>query len=369
MQPLVDRGVPENEHGGEPAPVPTFRTIQDWDGVRLFLQVVRRGSFRAAAEHLGQSVNALRRHVLDLERQLGVTLLTRHVDGIRVTEEGREVFTAAQRMEAASFGLVRARDRVDPAISGEVRLAVTEGLGTFWIAPRAVEFQRSFPKLLIDMSCAMHSADVLRLEADVSLQLTRPTSPDLKLVKVGRLHSIPYAAKAYIDRYGAPKTLPELLRHRICIQVAQQVADTVPGYEQLFPGVPQPGFVAIRNNVSSAHYWAIAKGAGIGLLPTYASAIGAAVQPVDIQPAIYFPSDIWLAYHPDAARIPRVRRMIDWLVASFDPQKFPWFRDEFIHPKDLPDELEGEALVNMFAGFGSRRGDEEDEPHRYYMTG
>jgi DNA-binding transcriptional LysR family regulator len=367
MQPLVDRGVPENEHEAEPGPVPALRTIQDWDGVRLFLQVVRRGSFRAAAEHLGQSVNALRRHVQELEHQLGVPLLTRHVDGIRVTEEGREVFTAAQRMEAASFGLVRARDRVDPAISGEVRLAVTEGLGTFWIAPRAVEFQRSFPKLLIDMSCAMHSADVLRLEADVSVQLTRPTSPDLKLVKIGRLHSIPYAAKAYVDRYGAPKTLPELLRHRICIQVAQQVADTVPGYEQLFPGVPQPGFVAIRNNVSSAHYWSIAKGAGIGLLPTYASAIGAAVLPVDIQPAIYFPSDIWLAYHPDAARIPRVRRAIDWVVASFDPQKFPWFRDEFIHPKDLPDQLEGEPLVNMFAGFGNPG--VEDDRDRYYMTG
>lgn len=367
MQPLADRGVPQNEHGVEPGPVPVLRTIQDWDGVRLFLQVVRRGSFRAAAEHLGQSVNALRRHVQDLEHQLGVTLVTRHVDGIRVTEEGKEVFAAAQRMKSASFGLVRARDRVDPAVSGEVRLAVTEGLGTFWIAPRAVEFQRSFPKLLIDMSCAMHSADVLRLEADVSVQLTRPTSPDLKLVKIGRLHSIPYAAKSYVERYGAPKTRGELLRHRICIQVAQQVADTVPGYEQLFPGVPQPGFVAIRNNVSSAHYWSIAKGAGIGLLPTYASAIGAAVLPVDIKPDIHFPSDIWLAYHPDAARITRVRRAIDWLIASFDPQKYPWFRDEFIHPRDLPEQLEGKSLVNMFAGFGGRPGD--DEPDRYYRTG
>jgi len=62
-----------------------------------------------------------------------------------------------------------------------------------------------------------------------------------------------------------------------------------------------------------------------------------------------------------------VRRAIDWLIASFDPQKFPWFRDEFIHPRDLPEQLEGEALVNMFAGFGGRPGDEE--PDRYYRTG
>lgn len=370
MQPLTDRGVPKNEREGDLVAVPTLRTIQDWDGVRLFLQVVRRGSFRAAAEHLGQSVNALRRHVQELERQLGVTLLTRHVDGIRITEEGKEVFAAAQRMEAASFSLVRASDRADTAISGEVRLAITEGLGTFWISPRIVEFQRSYPKLLIDMSCAMHSADVLRMEADVSLQLTRPSSPDLKLVKVGRLHAIPYAARSYLERYGMPRNLEELLRHRICIQVAEQVADTMPGYDQLFPGIPQPGFVAIRNNVSSAHYWSIAKGAGIGLLPTYASAIGAAVVPVDI-PGIHFPSDIWMAYHPDAARIPRVRRMLDWVIESFDAQKFPWFRDEFIHPRDMPESLEGEAMVNMFAGFGSDRGGEAppDEDRRYYAMG
>lgn len=364
MQPLSDRGVPENEHDLEPR-VPSIRAIQDWDAVRLFLQVARRGSFRAAAEQLGQSVNALRRNVEDLERQLGVTLLTRHVDGIRITPEGEEVFAAAQRMEAASFGLVRARDRVDPAISGEVRLAVTEGLGTFWVGPRLVDFQRSYPKLVIDMSCAMHSADVLRMEADASVQLTRPTSPDLKVVKLGRMHAMPFAAKSYIDRYGVPKTLEELLRHRICLQITETVAGTKAGYDAIFPGIPKPGFVAMQTNVGSAHYWAIAKGAGLGLLPTYAAAIGAAVVPVDIG-GLCIPTDIWLAYHPDAGKIPRIRRLLDWIIEAFDPQKFPWFRDEFIHPNDLPQTLKGESVINMFAGFGNPDAEDAD---RYYRTG
>jgi len=364
MQTLSDRGVPESEQGTLVSP-PSLRAVQDWDGIRIFLQVARRGSFRAAADHLNQSVNTLRRHVVELEHQLGITLLTRHVDGIRLTEEGKEVLAAAQRMEAASFGLVRARDRVDPAISGEVRLAVTEGLGTFWIGPRLVDFQRSFPKLVIDMSCAMQSADVLRMEADASVQLTRPTSPDLKVVKLGRMHAMPFAAKSYIERYGIPKTMEELLRHRICLQITEQLPITKL-YDHYFPGVPQPGFVAMRTNVGSAHYWAIAKGAGIGLLPTYASAIGASIQPVDI--GMIFPTDIWLAYHPDAARIPRVRRLLDWVINAFDPQKFPWFRDEFIHPRDLPQALEGEAVVNMFAGFSGDRLDDLDGPY-YGRTG
>jgi len=27
--------------------------------------------------------------------------------------------------------------------------------------------------------------------------------------------------------------------------------------------------------------------------------------------------------------------MIDWLVEAFNPAKFPWFRDEFVHPREF----------------------------------
>lgn len=344
MQRLQRRGVPISERKSAVSKVPT----PDWESVRIFLEVARWGSFRSAAERLGRSINALRRQINDLERRLGVTVLTRHVDGVRTTLEGEAILAAARQMEIASFGLVRARDRSVPAMTGEVKLAVTEGLGTFWIAPRLIEFQRAHPKLLVDLSCAMRSADVLRLEADAAVQLTKPANPDLKIVKLGRLHTMPFAGRSYIDTYGLPKTVEEGLKHRIVLQVADQTT-TQESYDKLFAGIPQLGFVAMRTNVSSAHLWAVAKGAGIGVLPTYVHAIAARIVPVDVGLSFHF--DIWLAYHPDGGRIPRVRRMIDWLIDSFDPKRFPWFRDEFIHPKDLPRQYRGVPLVNMFEGF------------------
>lgn len=346
MQPLPQRGVPlaERHQNGSPA-----QTL-DWESVRIFLEVVRRGSFRSAAEYLGQSVNVLRRRIHELEHQLGTTLLTRHVDGVRTTTEGTQIIAAAKQMETASFGLVRARDRTQPSLTGEVRIAVTEGLGTFWLAPRLVEFQRSYPGLVVDLSCAMRSADVLRLEAEAAVQLTKPTAADLKVVKLARLHVMPFVGRSYAEMYGMPKTREEMLKHRIVLQVAEQVT-TREGYDRLFPGVPQAGFVAIRTNVSSAHYWAIAKGAGIGWLPTYAGAIGARVLPLDIDPDLRFSFDVWLTYHPDVNGIPRVRRTIDWIIETFDSRQFPWFGDSFIHPNDLPREYRGAPLVNLFEGF------------------
>ena len=342
MHTIVNRGGPQDAHLG------TGPVAPDWEAVRTFLELVRYGSFRSAAEHLGLSPNALRRKIEDLERSLGMILVTRHVDGIRTTAEGAEIFLAAKKMEEAAFGLVRARDRTLPEMNGEVRLAVTEAFGTFWLGPRLVEFQRAYPKLVVDLACAMRSADVLRLEADVAIQLTRPTNPDVKMVRLGRIHSMPAAAPSYLDVYGTPKTIDDIRNHRLAVQFADQT-QSYQFFEQLFPGTPPAELVKFSTNNSTALLWAIIKGAGIGWSPTYVHAMGPRMVPLDIEGTV-FPFDIWLTYHPDAARLPRVRRLIDWIVENFDPKGFPWFRDEFIHPRDLPGQYHGPPLINLFEG-------------------
>lgn len=311
----------------------------------VFLEVARSGSFRSASERLGQSINGLRRALDELEHCLGVTLLTRHVDGTRLTDEGAQVFAAAEQMEAASFSLMRAKKSAGIVASGEVQIAATEGMGTFWVAPKIVEFQRLHPRISVDLQCAMKPADILRLEADVAVQLSRPTAPDLKIVKLGCMHVMLYASEDYLRTYGKPKTHGELLKHRLIMQFADQTA-AKEIYESWFPGVPQQNFLMIRNNVSSANLWMITKGAGIGLLPTYATAIGARVVPLDIDLRRSF--DIWLTYHPDSKRIPRVRHLIDWMIEAFNPTIYPWFKDEFIHPNDLAAAYRGEPIINYF---------------------
>ena len=322
--------------------------MANWDLVRIFLAVARTGSFRAAAAQLGMSANFLSKRISVLENAYKTPLMTRHVDGIRLTPEGEAVLDAAKRMEEASFSLDRALSRTTPALTGEVRLAVTEGLGTFWLAPRLVEFQRVYSGLLVDLKCEMRSADVLRLEADVAVQLEEPGNPNLKRVKIGRMHIMPFVSPSYVEIYGMPRDLDDLQQnHRMVIQEAEQTKgkemyDKHAVREQL-------GFVAMRNNVSSAHVWAVSKGAGIGWLPTYIPAIAGPLIPLDID--VKFPLDIWLTYHPDAKRIPRVKQLIEWTIQAFDGRKYPWFRDEFVHPNDLQKSYKGEPLVNLFAGF------------------
>src|SRR5262249_3138999 len=152
------------------------------------------------------------------------------------------ILTAALKMEEAAFSLVRARDQTVPEISGTVRVAVTEAVGTFWLGPRLIDFQRAYPKLTMDMKCEMPLADVLRLEADLSVQLTRPTNPDIKVVKLGRIHSMPAASQSYLAIYGMPKSMDDLRNHRLALQFADQTK-TQQLYDKVFAGVPQENFV------------------------------------------------------------------------------------------------------------------------------
>src|SRR4029079_19213011 len=94
--------------------------------------------------------------------------------------------------------------------------------------------------------------------------------------------------------------------HRIVLQDADQTQ--AQPTDDKYARREQAGFVAMRNNVSSAHVWAVSKGAGIGWLPTYIPAVAGPLIPLDID--VKFPLDIWLTYHPDAHRIPSANKFI-----------------------------------------------------------
>ena len=177
---------------------------------------------------------------------------------------------------------------------------------------------------------------MLRMEADVAIQLTRPDRPDQIVTRLGRLHIYPFASRQYAQTYGLPTNLEEMTRHRLVRQTGPQLdASAWPRF-----GLADVDRIAVvRTNASAAHFYAVELGLGIGALATYALALGADLTPVDM--GFKHQADIWMTYHPDVKRVRRVAIFIEWLRSLFDPKRYPWFGDEFIHPSKLkkPDSL------------------------------
>jgi len=301
-----------------------------WDDLRVFVVVARTLSFRKTAAALRTSSSTVVRRMERLEDAVGFRLFNRLPDGVALTSEGRSVYATAQQMERASHALRAQLDR-NPAPRGVVRCSVTEGLGTAWIMPHLPRFTRTHPNTIIDLRCAMAVADVLRMETDVAIQLAQPDRADAKAVRLGRLHIYPFASRRYIETYGVPKTLAEFRQHRLVHQHAPQVE--IDAWQRMLDLPSIEDIVAVRTNTSTALACAIELGIGIGPLPTYITAIGIDLVPVDV--GIHNHVDIWLTYHPDARSTPRVSVFIDWLRTLFDPKQYPWFGDAFIHPREL----------------------------------
>jgi DNA-binding transcriptional LysR family regulator len=315
---------------------PSLLERVSWDDLRVFAVAARELSFRKAGVALRTSSSTVVRRIERLEEILAVRLFDRLPEGVALTHEGRSVFAAAQDMERASLSLRAELDR-NSARRGEVRCAVTEGLGTFWIVPHLAAFSRANPNTIVDLRCSTHSADVLRMEADVAIQLTRPDRPDQVVTRLGRMHAYPFASRSYAETYGLPRNAQEMTRHRLVRQTGPQLDETA---WPRFLGLPDAeALIIIRTNASAAHFYAVELGLGIGALPTYAGPLGAGLIPVDI--GFRHHTDIWMTYHPDIRSARRVAVFIDWLRSLFDAKQYPWFGDEFIHPNQLtkPDSL------------------------------
>jgi DNA-binding transcriptional LysR family regulator len=320
-----------------------------WDDIRVFIACAQAESFRKAARSLRLSSSTVLRRIDRFEKALGAPIFERVPEGVILTGEGRALLHSARKMENASFDVLRRQTTTDVVKRGNVSISITEGLGAYWVMPRLVDFQRNYPFVIINLQCAMESADVLRLESDMAVQFSVPTTPDLIVVKLGRLHVHAFASKQYLDLFGVPKGTDDLKNHRIVQQVAPGLDERAIAGSLGIESVDD--IVAIRTNSSTAHFYAIEKGAGIGVLPTFAVALGAPVVPVDIGPRYHL--DIWLTYHPDARKTPRRALTIDWLRKIFDPKIHPWFRDEFIHPSELIQKVPAEAGFNFGAGYFS----------------
>jgi DNA-binding transcriptional LysR family regulator len=225
-------------------------------------------------------------------------------------------------------------------------------MGTCWILPQLIEFQRANPKLVVNLRCAQKPADLLRLEADLSIQLERPKAADLKIVKLGRLHMMFFAARSYLDAYGYPASTADFANHRFVVQ-SDDERQWQQDYEKFLPGISPAGLVTFRNNVSSANFLSVINGAGIGILPTYVQAIGADLVPLSFGATLEY--DVWLVYRSDVKRAARIQKTIDWIIRCYDPRRFPWFRDEFIHPDRFPEIYKGRPLESMLPAVQNQR--------------
>lgn len=327
-----------------------------WDDLKLFMHVAEAGSFRAAAQTAKLAVNTVRNRIERLEGAIDVRLFTRSTDGLSLTPEGARLRPTVLRMQSDASSDKNGASRHRLVSPGEIRIGASEALGSGWLTPRLLELQSHFPELTVTLLCDYDIASERSAELDVGILWHRPKNPDLIVARLATIHFMAFASREYLEANGTPTTMDDLLAHRYIEQVAPGVKSSL--LDQMVGTERPAGFLPLRTNSSLALFWAVATGAGIAWMPTYALAVTRSLVPIDLPFPLKF--DIFYYFHPDSADSMPVRSTIAWLKRIFDPVQYPFFRSEFVHPRDFAGPARSDG--NVIRLFEPLLGDILDKP-------
>ncbi|WP_052757558.1 LysR family transcriptional regulator [Sphingobium chungbukense] len=315
----------------------------EWRELELLLALSEAGSLRQGAAKLRCTVATIRRRLSRLEDKMGERLAIRGTDGIRLTARGQALLTVALQVRNTIDG--RSPDGI--STRPNLRIAVTEGLGSFWLMPRTLDFREAHPGIQVQLDCDMRKVDLTGDDFDIAVQLEPVHAPGWQCIRLGTMHLMPFATESYLEKAGYPTSVDDWRDHQIIWQQADQVA------AHLLPfliGERDPAqYIGIMTNSSVAHFRAIAAGGGIGMLPTYAYAITRAIRPIDINLCVK--REIVGIFRSRDEDSSPVSNGIAWLRDAFSGSKYPWFADAFVHPTHFEQHISPEANAALFQGF------------------
>jgi DNA-binding transcriptional LysR family regulator len=319
------------------------RQRADWSDLRLLYAVASLGGFGAAARALGVGQPTVSKRIEDLELRLNTKLLNRGPQGVTLTEAGEVVFDKVQTMERAALDIESLVSNADKREEGTVGVAAPDGIGAFILAPAIANLFRTYPKISVSLDCGLWPADRLPASIDIALQFDQAVSAEFLATPLAYVHYALFGSAAYLDTYKRPTTLQEASTHRYVHHSAQnKQAESLPAST---PALQQLAHKQLMTNSSNAMVQAIKNGAGIGPLPTAVLSLEPELEMLELP--LIASVTLWMCVRRDVLRAARIKRVTDWLKETFDGRTHPWFRAEFVHPKDfgLPKEATPLRLV------------------------
>lgn len=221
----MDRFTFRKHELGQGVAVDYTMPVDTLTGIKVFRQIVESGSFAAAAERLETSTATVSKHVMHLEKRLGVRLLNRNSRKLSLTEPGRVYFerckTILDDLEQTELELGSLND----APRGVLRISAPSWFaGQQAFAEFLADYCRRYPEVILDLSLEDRFADLVDEGYDLALRVTgrvgsRMAGPQdfpvgLIARRVRSYRWLITASRTYLKQHGTPRSPEDLARHR-----------------------------------------------------------------------------------------------------------------------------------------------------------
>ncbi|MBB3139264.1 LysR family transcriptional regulator [Halomonas organivorans] len=297
--------------------------ILDWQDIQLFLEVAHTERLTEAARRLGVDHSTLSRRTRRFEQRLNAQLFERSTHGYRLTEAGQRLLAHAEEMARHANEALETLSDQNRQLSGQIRLGVTEGFGTWVITPLLAGFGERHPRLTLDLLALPRVVNLSRHEADLAITVERPGSAGLVTSRLCDYRLRLYASRNYLARHGTPERLAELGQHRLIGYVDDLIFSDQLHYLDplLAPGrVDTPPHFGIRSTSVTAQYRAVRQGAGLAILPCFMA------EPDDdlvavLEDEVEVVRQFWITARQEQRRLSRVRLLWDFLREAVEANR------------------------------------------------
>lgn len=192
---------------------------KDWfDGVTMFVDVVRLGNFSRAATHMGITRSAVGKAMARLEARLGTRLFLR--DGRQsLTDDGQIYYEHCLRALAELRGAEAQLESGRHEVAGRLCVSMPVLFGRHCIAPILLNFARHYPSLELHLSFSDRPVDVLAEGFDLAIRsgILGAESEGLRARKLAVQRKVVCASPAYLAEHGRPTNRMELVKHSVLL--------------------------------------------------------------------------------------------------------------------------------------------------------
>lgn len=200
--------------------------------LEVFVRVIERGGFSAAARDCGMTPSAVSKLVARLEQRLGARLVNRSTRQLRLTPEGCVFYERGVRILADLDEAERcAGERLTPR--GRLRVNANVPFGHHFLLPLAPEFLARHPDVTLDISLTDEVIDLLEHRADVTVRAGPLKSSNLMARKLGATRMIIVGSPDYLKRHGTPVAPDQLSSHN---RLGANYARAQPGWPLRYEG-------------------------------------------------------------------------------------------------------------------------------------
>jgi DNA-binding transcriptional LysR family regulator len=316
-----------NRLSGYKADIAPGAAIPNWDDIRVFVTVARSGSYRRAARELQMTQPSISHRIARFEAAVGAKLFHRSSSGAELTADGQRVLNHASSAELSLTKAVLAVRNATENAEGECKLGVGDGLGGAWVPRFMPAFLTHNPNVKLSLFTTSDRGVSKKPLFDLQIQYQEPLEPHLVVLRLAELHFTLFASRSYVEKYGSPASQEDLVHHRV---LDLSLALTDRGTLSFWAGVSNKAVLFTNSSLTLAE--AVWAGAGIGLLPTYAAAIGPEL--VAVLPQLHFQAPVNVCFEREMGARPAVRATLNFLRdCMFNGQAMPWFAENFRLPE------------------------------------